>query len=66
MTDVLKDREALSEEKEAYLVMSIYSRIWGYGMLLNEERYKQPEERASMRSLICRGICKEVDEIDIL
>ncbi len=66
LTDVLKDREALSEEKEAYLVMSIYSRIWGYGMLLNEERYKQPEERASMRSLICRGICKEVDEIDIL
>lgn len=64
--DVLKDREPLSEEKEAYIVMSIYSRILGYGMLLNERIFKQPEERASMRALVCRGICKEVEEIDIL
>lgn len=66
LEDVLKDRKPLPEEKRVYLAMSIYSRVLGYGMLLNEERYGKPKERESMRALICRGICKEVEGIDNL
>ncbi len=66
LDDVQKGREVLSEEKSAYLVMSLYSRILGYGMLLNDERYSKAPEREAMRALICRGICKEVEEIETL
>lgn len=68
LEDVCRDIEKLSEEKRSYLVMSIYSRILGYGMLLNEARYGQSRavERETLRALICKGICKEVDGIDSL
>lgn len=66
LEDVLKDRDTKSEEKKEYLVMSIYSKILCYGMLLNEERYSRPTEREAMRALICKGICKEVEEIETL
>lgn len=66
LEDVLCSREPLSEEKREYLAMSIYSRVLGYGMLLNEERYGRVMERETMRALVCRGICKEVEEINFL
>ena len=68
LQDVCKDPESFSEEKRDYLVMSIYSRIFGYGMLLNEARYSQNRtvERETLRALVCKGICKEADEIDLL
>ena len=68
LQDVCKDPESFSEEKRDYLVMSIYSRIFGYGMLLNEARYSQNRtaERETLRALVCKGICKEAEEIDLL
>ena len=43
-------------------------KIFGYGMLLNEARYSQNRtvERETLRALVCKGICKEADEIDLL
>jgi len=66
LEDSFKDLEGLSEEKKNYLLMGVYSKILCYGMLLNEERYGQTEQRDTMRSLICLGICKEVEQIDVL
>lgn len=59
-------RGEFSEEKKNYLLMSVYSKILCYGMLLNEAQYCHAEQRDAMRSLICRGICKEAEEIDDL
>ncbi|MCM1173433.1 MAG: TetR/AcrR family transcriptional regulator [Blautia sp.] len=61
-----RSQERLSEEKRNYLVMSVCSKMLCYGMLLNEEQYCRTEKREAMRRLICRGICREVEEIDVL
>lgn len=66
LDDVLRNRDIGSEEKREYLVMSIYSKILCYGMLLNEKRYSQTIERDAIRALICRGVCKEVEEIETI
>lgn len=63
LNDELQGRGTLSEEKITYLVLSIYSKIFCYGMLLKEEKYEQPEQREVMRRLVNRGICREVEEI---
>lgn len=64
LEDVLRNRSIGSEEKKQYLVMSIYSKMLCYGMLLNEKRCSRIKERDTMRALICRGVCKEVEEIE--
>lgn len=66
LADSFRNWEAISEEKKDYLLISVYSKILCYGMLLNEEQYGQAEQREAMRSLICRGICKETEEIEDL
>lgn len=63
LEDEYKDKETPSEDKMEYLVLSIYSRMMCYGMVLNESKYKQEAERAAMRRLISDGICREVREI---
>ena len=66
LKDVFKDKEALSQEKKNYLLMSVYSKVLSYGMLLSEKQNGPTEQKDAMRSLICKGICKEVDEIENL
>ena len=61
--DELGDREMPSEENMTYLVCSIYSRIFCYGMMLKAEIYKKEEQRETVRKLTSRGICREVEEI---
>lgn len=66
LKDVFKEKETLSQEKKDYLLLSVYSKVLCYGMLLNEEQYDPAGEKDTMRHLICRGICKEADEIEAL
>ena len=61
--DELGDREMPSEENMTYLVCSIYSRVFCYGMMLKAEIYKKEEQRERVRRLTSRGICREVEEI---
>lgn len=61
--DELDGREMPSEENMTYLVCSIYSRVFCYGMLMKAEIYKKKEKRETMRRLTCQGICREVEEI---
>lgn len=63
LDDELKGRKMPSEEKIVYLVLSIYSRIFCYGMLLKDDKYKQTEQREAVRRLVNHGICREVEEI---
>lgn len=63
LEDELKGRKTLSEEKMTYLVLSIYSKIFCYGMLLKEDRYRQVQARETVRELINRGICREVEDL---
>lgn len=51
------------EEVTDYLVMSVFSKIICYGMLLNESKYKEAGARQKMRELTCRGICREIEEM---
>ena len=66
LKDVFNEKETLSQEKKNYLLMSVYSKVLSYGMFLSENQYGSAEQKDAMRSLICRGICKEVDEIEDL
>ncbi len=61
--DELKDRAMPSEEKMTYLVLSIYSKCFCYGMLLKEGKYMDAEKKGAMRELVNRGICREIEEI---
>lgn len=63
LEDELGGRAVPSEEKMKYLMLSIYSKIFCYGMLLNDDKYQQEEQRAAVRGLVNRGICREVEEI---
>ena len=63
LNDELQSRETLSEEKMTYLVLSIYSKVFCYGMMLKEGRYRQAEQREVMRRMVNWGICREVEEI---
>lgn len=54
-----RQKETLSEEKTEYLIMSILSRILFFIMWLEKGVAKTPEERTSMRKLVCEGICRE-------
>lgn len=63
LEDEFKDKETLSEVKIMYLETSVYSKILCFGMLLNEGRCSRPEERETVRNLICQGICREVEEM---
>lgn len=63
LKDEFKDKQEPSEEIMSYLVMSIFSKLLCYGMILNESKYGKCDERETMRKLICRGICREVEEI---
>lgn len=67
LEDSLNDKKDLSEEKETYLIMSISSKILGYfDILMSEGQNGKEGRRDIMRGLICRGICKEADEIETL
>lgn len=63
LEDEYKDRETPSKEKMEYLILSIYSKIMCYAMILNESKYKPETERVIMRNLISDGICREVRAI---
>lgn len=63
LENVLDGSPVLSEEKMKYLMFSTYSKIFCYGMLLNDDKYQQEEQRIEMRELINHGICREVEEI---
>lgn len=63
LEDEFKDRETPSEDKMEYLALSIYSKLLCYAMVLKEDKYKQEEERRTMRGLISDGICREVRAI---
>lgn len=52
-----------SAEKMDYLVLSILSRILCFIMWLEKDAMKKPDETASMRKLLCEGICQEVARI---
>ncbi len=60
LEDEFKDRETPSEDKMEYLALSIYSKLLCYAMVLKEDKYKQEEERSTMRGLISDSICREV------
>lgn len=62
LLDELGETE-LSSEKMSYLIMSILSQILCYGMLLRDEKYMPEDSREKMREMICRGICREVEEM---
>lgn len=61
--DEISDRDEISENVITYLGMSIFAKILCYAMLLNEGKYGSDEERRNMRELICRGICREIEEM---
>ena len=62
LQDEFEGRQMPSKEKMKYLMMSIFSKMLCYGMLLNSREY-QEEERKTMHELINQGICREVEEI---
>ena len=53
----------ISPEKEAYLVMSVFSKILCYGMLLKNREYRKEEAKSRMRGMVCEGVCREVQEV---
>ena len=55
-------KKECSEEVTEYLVMSMFSKIICYGMLLNEGKYEEAGVRQKMRELTCSGICREIEE----
>lgn len=63
LADELNGRKMPSEEKTTYLILSIYSRIFCYGMMLKDEKMKKTAQRKIMRELISEGICREVEEM---
>ncbi len=63
LADELKGRIMPSEEKITYLILSIYSKVFCYGMILKDEKMKKTEQRETMRKLISEGICREVEEM---
>lgn len=63
LNDELKDRTMPSEEKMAYLVLSIYSKCFCYGMMLEEDKYMKSEKKDAVRELVNKGICREIEEI---
>lgn len=62
LADELRAKEALAQEREAYLIMSVFSKILCYGMLLKDEAYRGEETRSAMRRMVCEGVCREVEE----
>lgn len=63
LNDELNGRDMPSEEKMAYLVLSVYSKIFCYGMILKGDRFEQTEQKETMRELVNMGICREIEEI---
>lgn len=63
LNDEWNGREMPSEEKMTYLMMSIYSKIFCYGMLINDDKYRQEERRKGVRELVNQSICREVTEM---
>lgn len=63
LADEMVGKNMPSEDQMKYLMLSIYSKAFCYGMLLNDEAYQSEEHRAVMRGLVNRGICREVEEI---
>lgn len=62
LADEVGGRMPLPKEREIYLVMSVFSRILCYGMLLRNERYGNGKSRHDMRRMVCEGVCREVEE----
>lgn len=63
LNDEWNEKEMPSEEKMTYLMMSIYSKIFCYGMLINDNKYRGEDQRRGIRELVNQGICREVTEI---
>lgn len=52
-----------SQEILSFLTMSMLSRVLCYGMLLRDGKYMSESSREKMRDMICRGICREIEEM---
>ena len=63
LTDELNEGKMPSEEMLTYLMLSVYSKIFCYGMLINDEKYRQEERRKKVRELVNQSICREVTEL---
>lgn len=61
--DEIADADTTPESVMTYLGMSIFAKMLCYAMLLNEGKYGDAKERKDMRGLICRGICREIEEM---
>lgn len=55
--------EKPSQEILSFLTMSMLSRVLCYGMLLRDGKYMSESSREKMRDMICRGICREIEEM---
>lgn len=55
--------EKPSQEILSFLTMSMLSRVLCYGMLLKDGKYMSESSREKMRDMICRGICREIEEM---
>lgn len=61
--DEWKGKRLPDREKAEYLGMRIFSGILCYGMYM-EDGSKSEEAKETIRELTCRGICREVEEIE--
>ncbi|MCM1145163.1 MAG: TetR/AcrR family transcriptional regulator [Blautia sp.] len=66
LRDEFSEKEAPSEEIIKYLVISVYSKIFCFSMLLNEGVFHQNGEREIMRKLVIQGICREIEENSVM
>ncbi len=63
LSDEWNGRKMPPEETMTYLMLSIYSKIFCYGMLINDDKYRQEERRKRVRELVIQSICREVTEL---
>lgn len=55
-----KTNESISQERQEYLMLSLFSRILCYGMYLQKNEGASKEKKRAMRELVCKGICEEI------
>lgn len=62
LADELSAKQTLTQERKMYLIMSVFSKILCYGMLLKDGTYWDDGTRSRMRGMVCQGVCREVRE----
>lgn len=61
--DEWQGKEPLSEKKQEFLVLSLFSKILCYGMFLQGNHLCKDEEKAYMRNQVCQSICREIEVV---